>query len=49
MVYPDGKMGDKAQDVADIKSGNMTADSWEVVEAKANVLNKDTAMSRVAA
>src|SRR5262245_33581828 len=44
VVYPDGKLGNKAQDVEDIKSGNMTADSWEVVEAKANVLNKDTAI-----
>jgi ketosteroid isomerase-like protein len=44
VVYPDGKPGSKAEDVEDIKSGNMTADSWEVVEAKANVLNKDTAI-----
>jgi ketosteroid isomerase-like protein len=44
VVYPDGKPGTKAQDVEDIKNGNMTADSWEVVEAKANVLSKDTAI-----
>src|SRR5215813_11160939 len=44
VVYPDGKQGTKAQDVEDIKTGNMTADSWEVIEAKVNVLNKDTAV-----
>ncbi len=44
VVYADGKLGNKTQDVEDMKSGNTTADSWEVVEAKANVLNKDTAI-----
>src|SRR4029453_19178644 len=44
VVDPDGKGGRKAQDVEDMKSGNMTADSWEIVEAKVNVLNKDAAI-----
>ncbi|HEY8188882.1 MAG TPA: nuclear transport factor 2 family protein [Pyrinomonadaceae bacterium] len=42
-VYPDGSVGDKATDVRDIESGALTADSWEVMDLKVIVLNKDAA------
>jgi hypothetical protein len=44
VVYRDGTVGSKAQDISDIKSGNLSADSWEVTDMKVNVLNKDAAV-----
>ena len=43
-VYPDGSVGDKNTDVNDIGSGALTADSWEMLDLKVNVLSKDTAV-----
>ena len=43
-VYPDGSLGDKAQDVKDMEAGSLSADSWEVLDLKVNVLDKDTAV-----
>ncbi len=43
-VYPDGSLGDKNTDVNDIGSGALTADSWEMLDLKVNVLNKDAAV-----
>ena len=34
IVYPDGKLGNKEQDINDIQSGALTADSWEVTDLK---------------
>src|SRR6267142_3469002 len=31
-VYPDGSLGDKAQDIKDTESGALSADSWEVAD-----------------
>jgi len=45
VVSPDGKLGSKAQDTEDIRNGNLSAESWEVVDAKVNVLNKDAAIA----
>lgn len=45
IVYPDGALGDKAQDIKDIGSGALTAESWEVTDLKVNVLNKDSAVA----
>ncbi len=44
VVYRDGTVGSKAQDISDIKSGNLSADSWEVTDMKVNVLDKDAAV-----
>lgn len=44
IVYPDGALGDKAQDIKDIGSGALTAESWEVTDLKVNVLDKDSAV-----
>jgi hypothetical protein len=43
-VYPDGSVGDKNTDIHDIGSGALTADSWEMLDLKVNVLNKDAAV-----
>lgn len=42
-ILPDGSTSTKEQDIADIQAGNISADSWEVVEAKVTVLNADAA------
>ena len=44
VVYPDGSTGDKAQDIKDIESGAMTAESVEMADLKVNVLDKDAAV-----
>jgi hypothetical protein len=43
-VYPDGSLGDKAQDIKDMESGALSADSWEVADIKVNVLDEDEAV-----
>src|SRR5258706_6523081 len=43
-VYPDGSVGDKAQDVKDMEAGSLSADSWEVLDLKVNVLDNDSAV-----
>jgi hypothetical protein len=43
-VYPDGSLGDKAQDIKDTESGALSADSWEVADLKVIVLDKDSAV-----
>lgn len=43
-VYPDGSVGGKSQDIKDIETGALTADSWEVMDLKAIVLNNDAAV-----
>jgi ketosteroid isomerase-like protein len=43
VVYPDGSLGDKAQDVKDIESGALSADSIEVADLKVNVVSNDAA------
>lgn len=42
-IYPDGSIGNRAQDVKDIQTGALTADSWAVSELKVNVLDADSA------
>lgn len=42
-IIPDGSTSTKAQDIADIQAGNLSVDSWEVVEAKVTVLDSDAA------
>jgi hypothetical protein len=43
-VYPDGSLGDKAQDIKDVEAGALSADSWEVADIKVNVLDDDEAV-----
>jgi len=43
-IYPDGSSGDKAQDVKDIESGALSADSWEIADLKVNVLDNESAV-----
>ena len=43
-IYPDGNLGDKAQDIKDFESGAITADSWELFDLKAKVLDADAAI-----
>ena len=43
LVYPDGSIGGKADDVRDMESGAMTADSMELLDLKVHVIDKDAA------
>ena len=43
-IYPDGSLGDKAQDIKDMEAGTLSADSWEVADIKVNVLDGDSAV-----
>jgi hypothetical protein len=44
-VYPDGSVGDKTTDIRDIESSAVTADSWEIMDLKITVLDKDAAIA----
>ena len=44
LIYPDGSLGNKEQDVKDIESGAFTAESVVMADLKVNVLNKDAAI-----
>ena len=46
-VYPDGSLGGKDQDIKDIESGALSADSWEVSEVTVKVLDKDSVIATV--
>jgi hypothetical protein len=43
-IYPDGSLGDKAQDVKDMEAGSLSADSWDVADLRVNVLDNDAAV-----
>ena len=45
VVYPDGKIGTREQDINDIQSGALTADSWEVSDLKVMVIDNDAAVA----
>lgn len=44
LIYPDGTTGTKADEIRDVESGNVTADEFEVLEAKATVLSSESAV-----
>lgn len=44
IVYPDGSLGGKEQDIKDIEAGNITYDSWEISEVNVKVLDADSAV-----
>src|SRR5215831_7929596 len=43
IIYPDGSVGRKEDDVKDIEAGSLTADSWEITALKVNVVNANLA------
>ena len=44
VVYPDGNVGDKTQDIKDLESGSLTAESIEMADLKVHVIDKDAAV-----
>jgi len=47
LVYPDGSIGGKDQDVKDIESGNLSYDAWEVSDINVKVVDADAAVASV--
>jgi ketosteroid isomerase-like protein len=45
LVYPDGSLGNKEQDIKDIEAGNLSYESWEIYELTVNVLDRDAAIA----
>lgn len=43
LVYPDGMVATKTDEVRLIESGAITADSWEMLDTKVTVMNADSA------
>ena len=43
VTYPDGSTGNKTSELSTIESGAITADSWELLDAKVTVLGPDGA------
>ena len=44
VVYPDGALGDKMQDVKDIESGALSAESVEMADLKVSAVSRDAAV-----
>ena len=44
IVYPDGSTGGKEQDAKDIEDGLFSFDSWDTLEVKVNVVDKNFAL-----
>ncbi|MEP6743189.1 MAG: nuclear transport factor 2 family protein [bacterium] len=44
-IYPDGSLGNKAQDVKDMQTGALTADSWVISDLTVTVLDADSAFA----
>jgi ketosteroid isomerase-like protein len=44
-IYPDGSLGNKAQDLKDVAAGALTADSWQVAELQVTVIDADSAFT----
>jgi ketosteroid isomerase-like protein len=44
IVYPDGQLGNREQDAKDIEDGLFTFDSWDTLEVKVNVVDKNLAL-----
>jgi ketosteroid isomerase-like protein len=45
VIYPDGSAGSRAEDIKDVETGALTADSWEVTDLKVTVINADAALA----
>ena len=44
LVYPDGSVGNKQQELTDVAAGNLTADSLEIKDLQVKVLDADAAI-----
>ncbi len=44
IIYPDGTIGNKEQDAKDIEAGLFTFDSWDTLDVKVNVVDKNLAV-----
>jgi hypothetical protein len=44
IIYPDGSTGNKEGDAKDIEAGLFTFDSWDTIEVKVNVIDKNLAV-----
>jgi hypothetical protein len=44
IIYPDGSIGNKEDDAKDIEAGLFTFDSWDTLEVKVNVIDKNLAI-----
>lgn len=44
IIYPDGVIGNKEQDAKDIEAGLFTFDSWDTLEVKVNIVDKNLAL-----
>jgi hypothetical protein len=44
IIYPDGSTGNREDDAKDIEAGLFTFDSWDTIEVKVNVIDKDLAI-----
>jgi ketosteroid isomerase-like protein len=44
-IYPDGSLGNKAQDLKDVAAGTLTADSWQVTDLQVTVIDADSAVA----
>ena len=44
LFYPDGTTGTKAEEIRDAESGNVTVDSFEILESKVTVLSPEAAV-----
>jgi ketosteroid isomerase-like protein len=45
IIYPDGMLGSKAEDVRDMETGALSADSWEISDLKVTVLDNNAAFA----
>ena len=44
LIFPDGTVGTKADDIRDIEAGNVSVESFEIIESKVKVLDADAAV-----
>jgi ketosteroid isomerase-like protein len=45
IVYPDGSLGGKEQDIKDMEAGNLSYESWDISELNIKVLDGDSAVA----
>ncbi len=45
IVYPDGSLGGKEQDIKDMEAGNLSYESWDISELNVKVLDADSAVA----
>src|SRR5262249_54454266 len=45
IVYPDGSLGGREQDIKDMEAGNLTYEGWDITELNVKVLDGDSAVA----